>query len=268
MTSNALLSLSALEAAVELRNYVRAHPEVTVDVAIESLYALKPGATNLDFKNGLFIHETLPIDLSFDVSGKGLRDAIRFILEIETPNWMRFIPYGRDRVRAVLHRDEIQCLREAGLLDVVPDNEALAWWDVLAARERAISQSATMEQARTAERLSYEKELARLALLGTSLRPQWVSIEDNSLGYDIKSYSLTDHIWSPRMIEVKSTKDGTVHISKNEWRNAATSANYVFHVWVFPDESFHEIKVSDVSEHIPVDRGVGSWESVQIKLEL
>ncbi len=267
ITSSAPLSLSALGAAVELRNYLRANPEVSIDVAIESLCAIKPGASSLDFENGLQIHQLLPDEHNLEISRTGLREAIRWILEIQSPSWMKLIPSGRDRVRAVLRRDEIQCLREAGLFDAVPDGDTLAWWDILATKERAKSQVITMEQAREAERFSFEQESVRLASHGTDLRPEWVSLEDNSLGYDIRSYSLKNGHWTPFMIEVKSTKDGTFFVSRNEWKNAVTSTQYIFHVWQFPCLTQRQLSVSEVSMHIPVDQGNGSWESARIRLD-
>ena len=81
-------------------------------------------------------------------------------------------------MRAALTGNEFQCFREAGLFDDMPDDDAMTWWDKIAALTRGTVDQEKMERARMAERLSLEHERVRLSGLGISLEPKWMALED------------------------------------------------------------------------------------------
>lgn len=189
------------------------------------------------------------------------------LLDIHRPWWLRLAPSGRERLKPVLTPNELQCLRRAGLYDSNPDAAVVSWWDRLAALTRGLVEVERMEQARSAERLSLERERARLLSLGLAVEPEWVALEDNSLGYDIRSYDLQDGAIVSRLIEVKSTLADSFHISRNEWRNADSAATqYVFHIWKMPDEELCELPVTAVRPHVPHDLGNGRWQDTLVSL--
>jgi hypothetical protein len=180
---------------------------------------------------------------------------------------LRLVPFGRDRVGSVLQQDQIQWLREAGLFDAVPDLDSIRWWERLGEAARGAVEAERLIRAREAERMSLEYERDRLRRLGIELEPQWVALDDSTLGYDILSYDLWNGEIAARLVEVKSTISGTIFITKNEWRNAATAdPHYCFHVWRLPEKILTEFSVGLMSQHIPVDQGLGSWENVRIEL--
>jgi hypothetical protein len=183
------------------------------------------------------------------------------------PWWIRLVPYGRSKVVSVLTQDQFQCLREAGLFDPTPDAEAIAWWDEIGALVRGSVNTERMLRAREAERLSLNYERERLQTLGVELEPEWVSLDDNTLGYDISSYDLVAGRIVNRLVEVKSTTSDVIFITKNEWRNAITAEpHFCFHVWKMPEKTVTVYGVRSIVSHIPIDQGQGSWESVRVEL--
>ena len=162
----------------------------------------------------------------------------------------------------------MQCFREAGLFDGVPDDDVLAWWDHLANLARGTVDAEKMKRARHAERLSLEFELNRTRSLGIAKTPRWVALEDNSLGYDILSYDIDPQgLVVTRLVEVKSRLSDAIFITRNEWDNVSSAAQRsVLHVWDLPEERLHEYRVHEVAPHIPLDRGDGVWQDVRIAL--
>jgi hypothetical protein len=197
-----------------------------------------------------------------------LRLVISKLIQLVQPWWLRLVPYGREQVRAALDPNQVQCLREAGLFDPVPTAEVIAWWDELSASVRGLVDTERMLQAREAERRSLQHERDRLKQLGLPLEPQWVSLEDNSLGYDIKSFDLSNGQVVARLVEVKSTNGNSIFITRNEWANAATAGpHYCFHVWKLPCDSPLEYPVDAVRPNVPLDQGGGEWQDVRVALD-
>ena len=117
--------------------------------------------------------------------------------------------------------------------------------------------------------MAYEE--ARLAAAGRpDLKPTWVALEDNSLGYDVLSYTLdVAGTETPLHIEVKSTSTGSrrMFVTRNEWKVAMSLAEaFALHFWDLPTTALSVLRVPDLQISIPIDQGQGQWEKVQVAL--
>jgi len=247
--------------------FFRKNPGVHLSAAIEAIRQVDADAAGLDFDGGAALHALLDEDMDLADSKENLRKAIKTVIKAARPWWLQLAPYGRERLKAALRDDELQCFREAGLFDSSPAAAIVEWWDELAAAARSDHDAETMIRARDAERLSLEFERTRLMRMGIELEPDWVSLDDNTLGYDIRSYDVRGHSLVTRLIEVKSTLANSIVITRNEWSNASSAADrYYFHVWKLPERVLEEIAVSTIREHIPINQGAGEWERARINL--
>ena len=260
-------TIAAFLAFTELLAFRADNPNVPLKDSIPVLKKFKSSASTCDFKGITQLTAILDEELAWDNTKSGLRLFISELIRYFKPQWMQLIPYGRDKLRTVLSVNVIQCFREAGLFETPPDEDVVAWWDNVSAFVRGVVDTERMIRARNAERLSLEYERKRLTGLGIERDPEWVSIEDNMLGYDIRSYDRSgDHIVG-RLVEVKSTLSDTIFISRNEWDNAITSADQVvFHVWKFPSQELHEYPTAVMQAHIPSDQGGGVWKELKVTL--
>ena len=105
--------------------------------------------------------------------------------------------------------------------------------------------------------------------VGVTLEPLWMSIEDNTAGYDIKSYDPGPEGPTARLIEVKSTIMSPLRfqLSRNEWNTAQKyGAAYYFHVWDMQSRRLHVRTVADIRPHIPSDNVDGEWRNVEIRI--
>lgn len=261
-------SMSAFLAFLEFRLFRIDHPTLSDSEAFTTLTRVRASSTGLDFQGGLTLLRKLDQTIQWQQTKHHLRLFILKWIELTEPPWLRLIPYGREKLRIALADDQVQCFREAGLFDEVPDPDALAWWDRLANLTRGTADSEKMKRARHSERLSLEFELNRMKSLGISKIPKWVALEDNSLGYDILSYDIDPKgLIVTRLVEVKSRLSDGIFITRNEWNNVSGAAQRsVLHVWDLPEERLHEYRVHEVAPHIPIDRGDGVWQDVRIAL--
>src|SRR5262249_15755746 len=119
--------------------------------------------------------------------------------------WRRLVTLGRRKFVSKLSRNEEQCFWAAGLMDSPAPSSVVEWWDGIIERMRCASNLALMQRARKAEMVSLQWETIRLKKLGIDRVPTWMSLEDNTVGYDILSYDigLTEPVNG--LIEVKST---------------------------------------------------------------
>lgn len=261
-------SMSAFLAFLELREFLSVHPSLEYPDAITSIKKVRSVSSGLDFSGGLALLQHLDSSVDWQLTRNHLRLFASEWVSTTQPHWTRLVPYGRERLRGALSNDEMQCFREAGLFDEVPDEGTLEWWDDLAGRVRGVSEADRMKRARHAERLSMQFELDRLRRIGVPNSPRWVALEDNSLGYDILSYDLdvAGNIVN-RLIEVKSTLSDEIFLTRNEWENASSATLHsAIHVWEFPIERLREYSFQDVALHVPIDRGEGTWQNVRIAL--
>jgi len=126
-----------------------------------------------------------------------------------------------------------------------------------------------LAQGREAEYLSFKLEQDRLTKYDTAPDVDWISLNNNSAGYDIQSWTLENGLFLPRLIEVKSSTRCPLRIvvTRHEWEIACrTTDAYVFQVWHLPSEKMTEIGFREMSKHIPFDQGNGYWESATIEI--
>ena len=262
------LSMAAFLAFIEIRSFLTGHPSLTATAAIESLTRLRERASGLDFRGGLALHQQLGPSLNWTPSENCLRTFIFEWVRVADPGWLQLAPYGRERLRRALDSNQVQCFREAGLFDESPDRETIEWWDLVAARMRGISDAERMKRARRAEWLSLQHERRRVEDLGIPDEPKWVSLEDNSLGYDILSFDRDrEGRTVNRLVEVKSRLSDSIFLTRNEWENASGAPQRtVIQVWDMPDERLHEYRPAQIAPDIPLDQGSGIWQNVRIPL--
>lgn len=262
------LSIASFLGFVEVCRYRKTHPQVDFEEVVHAIRTIKPDSRSLDFDGARLLFEVVGCDVGWDDTKGGVRLFVDEVVRRIQPWWVDLAPLGRDRVRAVLRADEEQCLRQAGLLDISPDDGVVEWWDRIASDARKTADAGGMANARHAERLSLEYERQRLARLGVAKDPQWVALEDNTLGYDILSYDVTGSFVVSRLIEVKSTTTSAIFITRNQWDRATRSHNTVFHFWKLPEEHLVEYPAAALGPNMPQDQGKGSWQKVRLPVSL
>ncbi len=138
------------------------------------------------------------------------------------PAWVGIVPLGRAKVLETLDENMRQCLTIGGLLDNDPD--ALRWWEALSSWARRDLADRLAALGRAAEERCLARE--RVLLAGTGHEPIWVAIEDNTAGYDVRSWRPGDiaeerETWRRHYIEVKSSVGGeAIHLPRSEWEFA------------------------------------------------
>ena len=245
------------------------YPELTQREAISLIRRTNADVAALDFEGAKQAASIIQRRIDFYQNNISIQEFLKILLQETWPWWLRVFPKGRDCVIRVLTTDQLQCFRVAGLLESFPSENAIAWWDEMNAFVRKQEDIDIMIQAREAERLSFEQERQRLKTLGVTCEPRWIALEDNTVGYDILSFNVEGGVKTNRLVEVKSTVSGSIHLTRNEWENAASAGkNYIFHVWRFPDKKFAEFSVISIMEHIPHDKGHGIWKDVEIEVRM
>ena len=260
--------MSAFVALIGLRRYLNAHPDTPVEEAAVSLQRSDADLAAADFAGALRLHEQLAGDVDFTDPIAGLRAGLGILIAAHRPWWCRFFPYGRQRLATALTQDELQTFRSAGLFDEKPPCEVVEWWDAFASLMRTADDEQKNAQGRHGERLSLEYERQRLIEVGISEEPKWVALDDNSAGYDIQSYDLTEYGLKNRLIEVKSSKRSPPRmiITRGEWDTAMKYGDaYTFHLWQLPMEKLISLTVDEIATHIPNDCGNGRWSELEIK---
>ncbi len=261
------LRMSVLGGIWRLRTLCAARPDLTPSEAAQLLARGRAIDAGYDYAGTLeacshlsFVLHALPDDRV-----QLLRFVIRLsLLELQPP-WGVALPYGRSPTFRLLSEDEQQCFLAAGLLDENPSEDVVRWWDELALARRWDLNASNLETGRRAEQLSMEHERQRLQSAGRpDLNPVLVAIDDNTLGYDIRSFEPDG---SPRYIEVKgcSAPPLMFFLSRNEWGAASRLKDqYEVHVWDLSGSKQITIGFRDLSHHIPADQGHGRWHQLKI----
>jgi hypothetical protein len=260
------LSMSAIEALRVLRSYMQ--NDTTLSPEQATRIARKFEANGVDYP------AAAALDLVMPSASVEAEDAVAFYRTcVETavlanPIWMKTIPLGRQKFVQKLDRDAASCFRCARLLDDPPSDEVIDWWDRLQSMGRRIADQSRLDQGREAERLSLLHEEGRLKALGIGRSPKWVSIEDNTVGYDILSYDPGPTEPVARLIEVKSFRNsGRFFLSRNEWETARKFGGaYSFHVWDIANRKLSLKSVDEVGCSIPTDNPGGRWDVAIIDL--
>ncbi len=270
MTDNIIeryLTMAACTAFLILRQHLAEFPGQDTATAVRILQQTNFDKSGLDYAAARFLHNYLKDQIPIEDANISLLKVVSELLKSAKPWWLKLAPHGRKKVRSAMNQNQIQVFREAGLFKSVPEIDEISWWDDISSTVRNSIDREKMLRAREAERMSLQFEKKRLQRLGISLEPEWVSLDDNSLGYDIRSYDRLGDNEVSRLIEVKSTLSDSIYITRNEWNNAISSEQrYYFHVWKFPDLAFDVLKVSAIKPNIPTDNGLGTWQNVRIDI--
>jgi hypothetical protein len=262
--------MSALNGLLAIRRYSTAHPEVILPEVVTALKHVSVDDAYHNYEAAVVLHSlVLQIETPEADIPAFFRETITTLVRETKPWWVRLSPSGRDRVRAALSINEVQCFDAAGLFSPTPTAEILKWWDALAQEVRATDNSKLLEQGRAAEQLTIDYEIQRLTALGIANRPRWISLDDNSAGYDVHSYEkgLVEPV--AKLIEVKSCARQVreIFLTRNEWETAVERApHYRFHIWLLPEQELVELAPPDIEVHIPTDRGNGRWQNVKINI--
>lgn len=266
------ISISAIEAAFALVSHLRTFPETeSEEEAIAHLERGPAHLARLNYAAGRELLSVLGSDsfLATDDRPRALRGILGKYARLYRPIWILAAPRGRHWCRRSVDEDTEQCLLDAALFDELPSPEVVDWWDDLASMARGDTALAALDVGRAGEKLSLEHETARLGSQGIAhLVPVWVALEDNTAGYDIRSWrSATDGSLTPLLIEVKAFSGSWARffLTRHEWETALRYPDrYCFHIWDLQARSLHEMSVPEVAAHVPSNQGRGSWESVEI----
>jgi hypothetical protein len=209
-----------------------------------------------------------------EVSPYGLERAAFFrnvfweAMQRARPAVLALAPRGRAAFVAGLPSDAAECLRRCEVLDAQPDPEALRWFDRLASLARGEVEQRRMDAAREAERRSFELESARLDSDRVGPRVVWVALDDNSLGYDIRSFERLGTETVPKLVEVKACATDSLefYLTRNECLVARRDPrHYWLHLWNLSSSSLAEVPWLDIEPLVPVDTARGQWTEARIR---
>lgn len=264
-----VFSMSAFEGLRVLRLRQVSYPGTSLTELADLIRRVDPDGASHDFDAAFQLDPiVIPAAVAHEVPGF-YQHCIEAAIPRFRPLWGRIITLGRSVFVQKLSRDEAQCFRSAGLLEDPPTRPVILWWDRVAAIARLRSDQEKMERARKAEEMSLEYETRRMRALGINRTPVWMSIEDNTAGYDIQSFDVGSEGPVARLIEVKSTIASPLRffLTRNEWEIARKfGPAYHFHVWDLRGPQLHECSVADIMPHIPTDNERGKWSNVMIPI--
>lgn len=251
-----------------VRSFLEVNPSLDFAAAVQIIKEIEADAHSFDFEAAAEID----LILNKSVPNEGVnfyRACIEALLIRSEHTWARIMTLGRARFTSKLPRDQLSVFRQAGLLMDPPDDSVVAWWTETLGEVRYEMDKAKMTRARYAERLTIKYETERLRRLGFDIRPKWMAIEDNTVGYDVLSYEPTQYGLSNSLIEVKSTISSPLRfiITRNEWGEAQRYGDvYRFHIWDLAQEPpiLYVRSVAQVAPHIPDDNLDGRWQNAAI----
>lgn len=262
-----VFAMSAFEGLRALRLRKLTYPALSLADLADLVRKIDPDGGSHDY-DAAFQLDTIVVASAHATDALGFyQHCIEAAVPAYRPLWGRIITLGRRKFVQKLTRDEMQCFRSAGLLEDPPTGEIIAWWDRVAGVARLQADQARLARAREAESMSLQFESRRLAALGINMAPVWMSIEDNTAGYDIQSFDLGHDGPVTRLIEVKSTIASPLRfwLTRHEWDTARKfGAAYFFHIWDLQGPQLHERTVADILPHIPTDNERGRWENAEI----
>lgn len=269
---DSFLKISIIDGAFSICNQHRLYPENSIDEIIKQLRRGPVSTATYDFERAKQLIELVGWETFIIESSRHeqLQQTLKNLVLIIKPFWARISYLGRTKVKQILTDDELQCLNFAGLLVDNPSDNVINWWETIGKFFRILDDDKKMEIGKEGERRSLELETERLLECGINNKPKWISIEDNTAGFDILSYRNPSPVdISEIKIEVKACTYSPVHfiITKNEWKTALEyKNNYIFHIWNLENNELIEIDVEEMKLHIPTNNGLGKWGNVKIAL--
>lgn len=252
--------MSAISGFLQLKQYLSENPEIEVETAIKVLRNASSDTANHDYESAQHYFSLLN---DTDLVALELKQLLRNILHIlimdQNYSWHRLFRFGRAMVESALSENELQVFRNAGLLSPNVDADVIEWWDSLTDWSGSKDTGQNFRKAELAT-LKYEQDFLRK--YGSDRFPQLVSIEDNSLGYDVLSYRLIDNKWKQIYIEVKFSQLNFVsfYLTRNEYERAKLAQeNFYIYFW---NKQLIEPQIFEydfVLKNTPLDAGIGSW---------
>lgn len=265
-----VFSIPAIEGFKLLLHYLSDNQGLEACEAIELIKAVELDADALDFDTAEYLLATLDVPFT-GCAATFYQTCIKQIILVRQPKWGKLMMLGRSRFSKRLKRDEQTVFRQAGLLNSPPEDDVIIWWDELCAEVRMQGDLDKLAQARQAEKLTITFEAGRLKKIGITTKPEWTAIEDNTAGYDVRSFEQGEYGLDNKLIEVKSTIASPLrfYVTRNEWEQAEKyGAAYFFYIWDMKQEPprLYIRTVDQVKIHIPQDNEKGKWKSVEIPL--
>lgn len=263
-----LMRVAALEATYELVGHLARYSELTPAEAIEQLKNGPSDLARLDYAGALQLIELCggPMFAPSNRTPEGHRAIITQLVATETPGWRLAAARGKKWCRDAMDMKTDQAIAWAGLWGT--DDAALDWWLQLASFVRGLSETARIAVGRIGERLSFEYEQARLAALGAPCEPIWRSLDDDTLGYDIESWTYSPGSTPiPFRIEVKaySGSERRFYLSRGEWRTALRfRPQYAVDVWDITSKTLTRFEVDEVKKAIPADVPPSEWQKLSV----
>ena len=253
-----------------MRKYMLDYPDLSTLKLISLIQSIEADARSLDFEASVHLSKMIKDDFPL-----GTHDfyqyCIKEVLLQHQPVWAKLMRQGRKRFVNNLDINHRDVFLATGLMKTPAPLSIVTWWDSISGLARQFSDEEKMKQARQAELLTIEHERSRLSKLGIDREPEWLGFDDNFAGYDVSSYNKGATGITNLLIEVKSTTNSPIKfiLSRNEW-NKAKKANksYIFHIWDMSKSppNLHIRHVAEVIQHIPEDKGKGSWKNAEIPI--
>lgn len=268
ISTERLFSLASFEALKLVRTYAAQQPDMPIPELIALIEKIDPDGANVDLEAGAHMHGI--VDAACPLENPSFYQfCIKVVIVRYQPIWTKAMRQGRKRFVRTLAQNDQDVFAAAGLMQDPPDTNVVLWWDDVAGHARLIVDIQKMQQARDAEKLTIDFEIARLQQAGIGKLPVWLGLDDNFAGYDVLSYDLGPEGLINKMIEVKSTVASPLRfiVTRNEWDTAVkVGSSYIFHVWDMAQTPpiLHVKTVDQITPHIPEDNAAGKWTTANI----
>jgi hypothetical protein len=262
-----VLNMSALQACKVL---LAANEEVSL-TDVEILIKNDPTLAHLDWENAGKWRLALLSRIGESNLPILLREAC--VIFISSNSLLsKLLLNGREPLVQSLSTDERQVFENAGLLAKLPSKEIIEWWDLLRQSARNTLNASLADQGRKAEQWTIDYETEYLKKHEPNLLPDWLSLESDYYGYDIRSFRFSHSSkYHSILIEVKSFSRADYphfYVSEKEWEKAKESTpNYFFHVWCIETKELRILSVEDVSKNIPANVGSGRWQNILVSFD-
>jgi hypothetical protein len=270
ISTERVFALSAFEGVRLIRGYVAEQPQTPLNEILIIIEHVEADAAGLDLEAAAYLHGLVEEGCVLD-GDEFYQACISAVVTKHQPNWCKAMKQGRMRFLDSLDANEHDVFVAAGISRNPAPMNVVTWWDKVTGFARLLGDIEKMVQARAAEQLSIDHEIARLAQLGINLVPEWKGLDDNFAGYDVLSYDMGDSGPVSKMIEVKSTIASPLRfiVTRNEWDQAAkVGAAYIFHVWDMAKAPsiLYERTSAQIAPHIPADNEDGKWKTAEIPI--
>lgn len=266
-----VFALSAFEGVRLIRMYDAKHPGSSIEQLLSLINKVEADAPSLDMEASVYLHGVIEVGCPLE-GDQFYQACISAVVKSHQPKWCKAMGQGRLRFLDSLDTDDERDVFGAAGLKLKPTPLGVVlWWTALSTIGRAIGDAEKNAQAKIAEQLTIDHEIARLEKLGIDRVPDWPGLDDNFAGYDVLSYDPPPSTPTSRMIEVKSTTATPLQfiLSRGEWEAALKFGEaYHFHVWDMSKKPamLHERTAAQIAPQIPTDNAKGKWKQVFIKV--